>query len=146
MQDEIHSTNIIPSVKTDHSGISLSFRSIKNQKTGPSYGKLNSSLVDDPDYVNLINMQYSQWIEEFKEVDDKRVLWDLIKYKIRQETMRYSKGKGKQRRQALDNVEKQLKQTEEKVDLNPNAENVALLEISKQITRRHMNTLLKAQS
>ena len=131
MQDEIHSTNIIPSVKTDNSGISLSFRSIKNQKTGPSYWKFNSSLVDDPDYVNLINMQYPQWIEEFKEVDDKRVLWDVIKYKIRQETMGYSKVKAKQRRQALDNAEKQIKQTEEKVDLNPTAENVALLEICK---------------
>ena len=76
-------------------------------------------------------MQYPQWIEEFKKVDDKRVLWDLIKYKIRQKTMRYSKVKAKQRSQALDNVEKQLKQTEEKVDLNPNAENVALLEICK---------------
>ena len=66
LQDEIHSTNIILSVKTDHSGISLSFRSIKNQKTGPSYWKFNSSLVDDPDYVNLINMRYPQWSKNLK--------------------------------------------------------------------------------
>ena len=66
LQDEIHSTNIILSVKTDHSGISLSFRSIKNQKTGPSYWKFNSSLVDDPDYVNLINIQYPQWSKNLK--------------------------------------------------------------------------------
>ena len=43
--------------------------------------------------------------------------------------MKYSKLKAKQRRQALYNVGNQLKQTE--VDLNPTAENVALLEICK---------------
>ena len=58
---------------------------------GPSYWKFNSSSVDDENYVLAINQKIPEWLEEFKEVIDKRVLWDLIKYHVRQFTMHYAK-------------------------------------------------------
>ena len=45
------------------------------------------------------------WLEEFKEVQDKHVLWDLIKYKIRQRKIKYSKGKVRERGAKLQKVE-----------------------------------------
>ena len=44
----------------------------------------NSSLDDDENYVLAINQKIPEWLGEFKEVIDKRVLWDLIKYCVRQ--------------------------------------------------------------
>ena len=58
----------------------------------------------------------------------KRVLWDLIKYKIRQQTITYSKGKARERRAKLQKVEDKLKECTEKCDIDPNSGNLEELE------------------
>ena len=68
------------------------------------------------------------WLEEFKDVQDKHVLWDLIKYKLRQQTITYSKGKARERRAKLQKVEDKLKECTEKCDIDPNSRNLELLE------------------
>ena len=50
----------------------------------PPLWKLNSSLLDDKEYVSLINMKYPLWNDEFKDVTDPRLFWDLMKYRIGQ--------------------------------------------------------------
>ena len=55
--------------------------------------KFNSNLTKDEEYIKLITDSIPVWIEEFKDVNDKKVLWDLIKYRIRQVSMRLSKKK-----------------------------------------------------
>ena len=77
---------------------SLEIDSVVDQKHGPSFWKLNTSLLDDPEYMNLINAEYPNWLHEFEDITDKRVLWDLIKYRIRQVSITYSKNKHKQRK------------------------------------------------
>ena len=56
------------------------------------------SLLDDEYYVTKIKQRYNEWIEEGKEIQDPRVLWDFVKYKVRYETIDYSKKKAKERR------------------------------------------------
>ena len=80
LQDDIEKAGILPAIKTDHWAISLSVKSLKDQQFGPSYCKFNSSLLDDDTYIQRINSEYPKWITEFTEVNDKRLLWDLIKY------------------------------------------------------------------
>jgi len=80
-QDKVEEVKIISSIKSDHLAITLIFNSIEEQKRGPSHWKFNSSLTKDDNYVKLISECVPVWIEEFKEVIDKRVLWDLM-YKI----------------------------------------------------------------
>ena len=70
-------------------------------------------------------------MDEFNEVTDKSVLWDLIKYKIRQITIKQGREKARQRKTYLNDVEKQLKKAEENVSMNPNNENITELEICK---------------
>ena len=79
LQDDVKKAEIIPAIKTDHSAISLSVNSLKDQPLGPSYWKFNSSLLEDHNYIQLIHSDYPKWITEFSEVKDNRVLWDLIK-------------------------------------------------------------------
>ena len=75
---------------TDHSAITyLSINGIDVSKRGPSFWKFSCSLVNDNNYCDLFDTNIKSWLEEFKDVD-KRVLWDLLKYKIRQLTINYS--------------------------------------------------------
>ena len=75
---------------TDHSAITLSINGIDVSKRGPSFWKFSCSLVNDNNYCDLFDTNIKSWLEEFKDVVDKRVLWDLLKYKIRQLTINYS--------------------------------------------------------
>ena len=82
MQEEIEQVDIVPS--SDHSAILLSINEIEEQEDGPSFWKFNASLLDNKDYVTLINNKYEAWVEEFKDIDNPRLFWDIIKYKIGQ--------------------------------------------------------------
>ena len=97
IQDDITEANIIPAIKSDHSAITLTINSLDKQPFGPSHWKFNSSLLDDATYIHLITSKYSDWLNEFKDVNDKRVLWDLIKYRIRQVSIKYSKEKAREK-------------------------------------------------
>ena len=82
MQEDIDNVDVIPSLKSDHSTIVLSLNGIENGPRGSSHWKLNSSLLDDKEYLSLINTKYPLWNDEFKEVKDPRLFWDLMNTKF----------------------------------------------------------------
>ena len=55
---------------------------MRTKSEAPHIGFFNSSLLNDENYVNLIASSYQDWLTEFQEVNDKRLLWDLVKYRI----------------------------------------------------------------
>ena len=109
----------------------LSINGTDEQIRGPSFWKFNTSLLDDKDYVILINGRYEVWVDEFKDIDDPRLFWDLIKYKIRQDTISYSKIKARERKAKMADLEKKLKNLQVHRDQDPSLENVNKLEILK---------------
>ena len=127
-QEDIFSTDIIPAIKIDHSAITLIFKKIVEHKPGPSYWKFNSSLVDDREYTDFIKNSYPNWLEEYKDITSKRLLWDIIKYRIRKETISFSKQKAKERRDKLLELEKEVKRWQEICDETPTSENLTGLE------------------
>ena len=130
-QDDVHNTGIISAIKTDHAAIALQISSVEKQPTGPSYWKFNSSLLEVPEYINLIKDNVPSWLAEFGDVSDKGLLWDLIKYKIRQVTMIFSKTKARERRSRLWVIENQLKDCQEIFDTFPTENNAIQLETIK---------------
>ena len=128
LQDDIVSVDIIPSIKSDHSAITLSINGIDDSKRGPSFWKFNCSLVNDNNYCDLLDTNIKSWLEEFKDVVDRRVLWDLLKYKIRQLTISYSKTKARNRRAKLNELEEKLQNCTKKCDNDPSRQNVEDLE------------------
>ena len=64
-QDEIEKSDIIPSINSDHSAIFLQFNSIEKSDHAPSSWKFIASLVDDEDFVTLINKSVPKWLDEF---------------------------------------------------------------------------------
>ena len=127
-QEDIFSINIIPAIKTDHSAITLNFKKITEHKRGPSYWNFNSSLVDDREYTDFIKNPNPNWLEEYKEITSKCLLWDIIKYRIRKETISFSKRKARERREKLFELEKEVKRWQEMCDESPTSENLTGLE------------------
>ena len=128
LQDFIEETDIIPSIKSDHSAITLQINSIEDKVRGPSHWIFNSNLLDDDNYVDLITSRYQDWLTEFQDVDDKRLLRNLVKYRIRQNTISYSKTKAKKRKNKLADLENRLKRSEELCACHPTEQNKLDLE------------------
>ena len=130
-QDDIEKSDIISSINSDHSAIFLHFNNIVDQKHGPSFWKFNASLAEDGNFVTLKNESIPTWLEEFKTIEDKRLLWDLIKYKIRQLSIKYGKEKACKKRKRITDIEASLKICEENCNGCPSAENLEQFEILK---------------
>ena len=129
IQEEVERVDIIPDIRSDHSAITLYINGIENTTYGPSFWKFNASLLEDKEYMNKINQKSWEWIEENREIQDPRVLCDT-KYKIRYETIVYSKKKAKERRSVLVSLEERLKECQVKCDEDPTPENLNNLEIT----------------
>ena len=52
--------------------------------------KFNNTLLEDQDYIDLINFIYPRTVEKYKDVESKQLLWELIKMELRAKTMSYS--------------------------------------------------------
>ena len=130
-QEDIENSDIISSINSDHSAITLHFSSIGKQKNGPSFWKFNASLNDDTNFVELLSESVPEWLIEFNAVTDKRVLWDLIKYRIRQMSIKYGKERAREKRERVSKIENLLRTYEENCSKCPSNENFEQLEILK---------------
>lgn len=84
--------DILPGYKTDHSMITLCIITKTNPR-GPGFWKLNTHFLTDLEYVNLIKetlIEVSREYENHTEVDA-ILLWDMIKMKIRANSIIYAK-------------------------------------------------------
>ena len=81
------------SVAPDHKSIFLGIELKSDLKRGLGTWKFNNTLLDDKNYVDLIRFLYPQILEKYKDVENKQLLWELIKMEIRSKTLSYSKSK-----------------------------------------------------
>ena len=87
---------IDPGIQSDHSLVSVSFKTNNNNRRGRGFWKFNSSLLQDPEYVAKIKEIIKDSIEKYKTVQDKCVLWELIKLETRTFTIPYCAKKKKE--------------------------------------------------
>ena len=81
--DMTEQAQVLASFCSDHSCISLTLSQIENQSRGPGFWKFNSLLIGDVEFVAALNNYLTDLIQQFDNVDDKRVKWELIKYKVK---------------------------------------------------------------
>ena len=108
LQEDVDSVDITTTFLSDQSAITLSINGLDESERGIRFWKFNTTLVDDQEYCNLLRTEYQNWLEDCKEIKDDRVLWDLIKYKIRQCTISYSKAKAGKKRKKLNDLDESL--------------------------------------
>lgn len=122
MQDLIKKVDIRPAIKTDHSAIFLSLDKINTQPHGPSYWKFNDSLCNDKDYNELLRESYINWSKKYHEIEDCRILWEILKYEIRNATQSYSKKKSRERGKVGQTLENNAREAESNLSRNPSEE------------------------
>ena len=87
-------TSILPGYRTDHSMITIAF-TLNTNPRGPGYWKLNTSFLSEIEYINQIPVIINTVAKEYKNdstVNDS-LLWEMIKMKIREYSLKYAKQK-----------------------------------------------------
>ena len=100
--------NILPSLKSDHSLLTLSLASSKYDIRGRGLWKFNCSLLDDDSYVTLVKSTIKESLKDSSNLENKFLKWDYIKCRIRTESITYSIKRNRKRKQYLDTLNKRL--------------------------------------
>ena len=53
-----------------------------NSQEARAHGNLNNTLLEDESYKDLIQFYYPQILNQYSEVTDKKLLWELIKMEL----------------------------------------------------------------
>ena len=88
----------LPGILSDHNLIQIEFDKDRTWLRGRGFWKFNVELLKDLDYVNLINSEISNIEKEDNNIQDKSLLWDFIKCRLRGKTISYAAYKAKQQR------------------------------------------------
>jgi len=99
LQDDVAKIKLVSAVRTDHSAVDIEINSLDTQNHGPSFWKINNSLLEDPIYVQLVRESVPVWLSEINFCTDHRIVWDWMKYNIRRESISYSKQKAREKRE-----------------------------------------------
>ena len=84
LNDLVTHVDILASIKTDHASIILELEDIKESQRGPGFWKLNTSLLARPDYVEMISNELPNWLEDARDLSDKRLTGLNLKSKLAQ--------------------------------------------------------------
>ena len=109
IQSSVSKVYIKPAIATDHSAIFLEIEINYDHKGkfGPSHWRLNLSLLEDPNYIELINKLITNIIDQHRE-QDSRTTWEFLKYKIRQSSITFSKDKIRKSREHIKILQEQI--------------------------------------
>ena len=99
----------VPTPVSDHIALTATFDHISKLR-GPGYWKLNTNLLKDPTYINLVKTIIAKTKEEYIEILDSRSLWELVKIKIKENSIKYSIKKSRARHSKVNEIENRLKQ------------------------------------
>jgi len=67
-------------------------------KWGPGFWIFNNSLLTDSTCIKLITKSTPEFVTKYLELEDKGLLWEMIKTEIRATTIIFTKRKAKQKR------------------------------------------------
>ena len=115
-QDEIDQIDIKASIKSDHSAITLKIKNELFEEKGPGYWKFNSSLLSDENFLRQLKNNLKIWKEEYLYIEDARLLWDIMKWKIRCFTIKFSKNKLVKQKSEEQSLEEELNLVEEELN------------------------------
>ena len=108
IQDLIVKTDILPSIRSDHSAIIIQVKHLPDHLRGNGHWKFNTSLIRDEAYIEKLKQQIKVWKRDYSAMEDKRVVWDLIKYEIRKFTMSFSSQKKRDKNNNIKQLEVEL--------------------------------------
>ena len=137
LHDLVTQVDIVASIKTDHSAIVLELKDIEENCKGPGFWKLNTSLLNRQEYVEMITNGMPVWIDEATDLSNNRVKWDWIKFKIKMSSITFSKKISRERQKLEEELNLKYQHALKKFQQNPS--DATKLEIEK--LKREIETL-----
>ena len=95
LQDMVSHVDILTNIRSDHNAIELVIKPLRDNSKGKGYWKINNSILQDAEFIKLITEAKLNWSNEMKEIEDARVKWEFMKYKIRLLCIKYTSEKKK---------------------------------------------------
>ena len=95
----VSNTAMISCPYSDHCAVSVSINLPSPVKYGPSFWKLNTSVLDDPDYCHLINTFWNVWSTRRRDFSSLSSWWDAGKAEIKSISIKFCSSRAKRRRQ-----------------------------------------------
>lgn len=87
-----------------------------NTKTrGPGYWKMNTSILKDNIYRDDIEKLMKDTIEEYSEIESKRVIWDLCKIRIKEYSIRFCIDKARKENSDFEKLNIKLNEIDSKI-------------------------------
>ena len=118
----------LSSVFTDHRAVYMVIEIGEDQR-GVGYWKMNVSLLREKDYVDKINLEIQQTIDSMQHKDP-RVIWEKLKQRIKEATIRYSRQKSSEEKLVIAQLSEKINEYEANLPLCQ--EDNLLLENSKE--------------
>ena len=91
----VKKSEIHPSIAPDHFAIYLLLSWTSETSRGPGLWKFNNTLLGDADYVTKLHETYSRARAFYSDLEDKRLLWEMLKMEMGATTISFSKNKAK---------------------------------------------------
>lgn len=135
LQDSVQQVDITPSIKSDHDAINLSLNFLKDEGKGPGLWKLNVTLLNDVEYVAVIEKLIKETLDSKVTFDKDSTSWEWLKYKIRLESIKFSKQKAIKRRDREKELSLKIKSLEEELTKQNHTDDIQskLMEAKKQL-------------
>ena len=108
MQQLVSKVLVLPALQSDHSSVKLEITTNFHQR-GSGYWKLNTQLLRDRDYLDMMNKLLEVQIAQSDAYKSKLDHWEIIKLATSTATVQYSVHKKKSEQNKLKVLEKKLK-------------------------------------
>jgi len=113
LAENITIVDILPGICSDHSILFMTLNVKGQERRGRGFWKFNASLLKDKEYVTMVKTCISESRTVNNKLEDKGLLWDVIKCNIRGVTQSYAIRKRKLEREHEYKVMKEITQLEE---------------------------------
>jgi exonuclease III len=117
--DMVSDAEVIPSVCSDHSCITLKVKFLPENTKGRGYWKFNSQHTSDEEFRQCVTELINNCIINYADIVDKRVMWELIKYEIRKFCIKYGAKKRRELNVNTGNLLKSLNDLEIQLGTEP---------------------------
>ena len=134
IRPKIISSDIRPALisSTDHQAVSLKI-DINNQGRGRGYFKINNSILDSDEYIQMIQKLILEYKKHIEDLDDPRQKWDMLKTEIRDHTIMFCRKRSKVSKDETNSLERKLKQINIDLDKGKKGREDEKHEIEKQL-------------
>jgi len=103
-------------LQSDHSPITMNVEGSNTERRGRGYWKMNNSLLEDPEYTEMMSEYLSNYEVPNEKDQDARLSWDVLKMEIRRETVIFSVRRARKIREYRDKLLEDLQQAEINLD------------------------------